>query len=223
MSGCDFFSRLICLSGLGSLNWILGKLTSAIANSIKGEIITLVERAVKNSLQGVINQHLPPTKEILWMKLLGSLDNQKGEQLLAVLLQDTQIGGAQDLNDILDHLEQGQGQEILEKISEIQGGSGLALLNDPEVLNFVSMIAADPNHQFDPSSLSEEKKVSICLALETLMKDNPTILQLLGVKETSVPFCDLRFDFPFLIYMTEQNPLQDTNLIIPQSSDRTTR
>ena len=58
------------------------------------------------------------------MKLLGSLDNQKGEQLLAVLLQDTQIDGAQDLNDILDHLEQGQGQEILEKISEIQGGSG---------------------------------------------------------------------------------------------------
>ena len=129
MSGCDFFSRLICLSGLGSLNWILGKLTSAIANSIKGEIITLVERAVKNSMQGVINQHLPPTKEIFWMKLLGGLDNQKGEHILGVLLQETQIGGAPDLNDILGQLEQGQGHEILEQISEIQEGSGLALLN----------------------------------------------------------------------------------------------
>ena len=200
MSECDFFFFSICLSGLGSLNWILGKLTSAIANSIKGEIIPLVERAVENSLQGVINQHLPPTKEILWMKLLGGLDNQKGKQILGVLLQETQIGGAPDLNDILGQLEQGQGHEILEQISEIQEGSGLALLNDPEVLNFVSMIAADPNHQFDPSSLSEEKKASICLALETLMKDNPTILQLLGVKETSVPFCDLRFDFFFFFF-----------------------
>ena len=93
----------------------------------------------------------------------------------------------------LEQILQGQGLPILKKVAQIQGGSGLALLNDAEVLNFVADIAADPSHQFDPSKLSHEKKSSICAALETLLRDNPTILLLLGVKETNVPFCDLRF------------------------------
>ena len=169
------------------MNWIVGKLTSAIAKTIKKNIVPKIERALKSSLQGVLNQHVPPTKEIFWMKLLSSLDNKKAEQFLDHVLK----GAVGDKG--LEQILQGQGLPILKKVAQIQGGSGLALLNDAEVLNFVADIAADPSHQFDPSKLSHEKKSRICAALETLLRDNPTILLLLGVKDTNVPFCDLRF------------------------------
>ena len=119
------------------MNWIVGKLTSAIAKTIKKNIVPKIERALKSSLQGVLNQHVPPMKEIFWMKLLSSLDNEKAEQFLDHLLKGA-VGGK-----ALEQILQGQGLPILKKVAQIQGGSGLALLNDAEVLNFVADIAAD--------------------------------------------------------------------------------
>ena len=68
------------------MNWIMGKLTSAIAKTIKKNIVPKIERALKSSLQGVLNQHVPPTKEIFWMKLLSNLGNEKAAQFLDHLL-----------------------------------------------------------------------------------------------------------------------------------------
>merc|ERR1712172_221474 len=55
----------VSVSGLGPLDWILGKLAGAIADTIKGFIIPLIEGPIKDILQNIINGMLPPTAAIL--------------------------------------------------------------------------------------------------------------------------------------------------------------
>jgi len=57
----------VSVSGLGPLDWILGKLAGAIADTIKGFIIPLIEGPIKDILQNIINGMLPPTAAILMM------------------------------------------------------------------------------------------------------------------------------------------------------------
>jgi len=76
-------------------------------------------------------------------------------------------------------------------ISQIQGGNGLGLLlKDPEILELLKKLG-DPKQEVDPSSISEGEKIVICEALETLMEDNPSILEVFGIKADSFNFCDL--------------------------------
>ena len=98
-----------------------------------------------------------------------------------------------NLNTLLSQIKPSQGQNILGIISQIQGGSGLGLLlKDPEILDLLKKLG-DPKEGMDPSSISEGKKIVICEALETLMEDNPSILEVFGIKADSFNFCDLRY------------------------------
>merc|ERR1711973_60923 len=45
----------VSVSGLGPLDWILGKLVGAIADTIKGFIIPLIEGPIRDILQNIIN------------------------------------------------------------------------------------------------------------------------------------------------------------------------
>jgi len=51
----------VSVSGLGPLDWILGKLVGAIADTIKGFIIPLIEGPIRDILQNIINGMMPPT------------------------------------------------------------------------------------------------------------------------------------------------------------------
>merc|ERR1712121_213123 len=53
------------ISGLGPLDWILGTVVGAIADTIKGFIIPLIEGPIKDILQNIINGMMPPTAAIL--------------------------------------------------------------------------------------------------------------------------------------------------------------
>merc|ERR1712198_628129 len=55
----------VSVSGLGPLDWILGKLVGAIADTIKGFIIPLIEGPIRDILQNIINGMMPPTALIL--------------------------------------------------------------------------------------------------------------------------------------------------------------
>merc|ERR1711936_52460 len=55
----------VSVSGLGPLDWILGKLAGAIADTIKGFIIPLIEGPIRDILQNIINGMMPPTAAIL--------------------------------------------------------------------------------------------------------------------------------------------------------------
>merc|ERR1711990_146638 len=54
----------VSVSGLGPLDWILGKLAGAIADTIKGFIIPLIEGPIRDILQNIINGMLPPTANL---------------------------------------------------------------------------------------------------------------------------------------------------------------
>merc|ERR1711970_414817 len=47
--------------GLGPLDWILGKLVGALADTIKGWIIPVIEGPIRDILQDIIDDMLPPT------------------------------------------------------------------------------------------------------------------------------------------------------------------
>jgi hypothetical protein len=46
--------------GLGPLDWILGKLVGAIADTVKGWIIPLIEGPIRDILQDIIDDMMPP-------------------------------------------------------------------------------------------------------------------------------------------------------------------
>ena len=46
--------------GLGPLDWILGKLVGAIADTVKDWIIPLIEGPIKDILQDIIDDMMPP-------------------------------------------------------------------------------------------------------------------------------------------------------------------
>eukprot|EP00091_Calanus_sinicus_P004154 TRINITY_DN1437_c0_g1_i1.p1 TRINITY_DN1437_c0_g1~~TRINITY_DN1437_c0_g1_i1.p1 ORF type:complete len:226 (+),score=81.76 TRINITY_DN1437_c0_g1_i1:143-820(+) len=50
----------VSVSGLGPLDWILGKLVGAIADTVKGWIIPLIEGPIKDILQDIIDDMMPP-------------------------------------------------------------------------------------------------------------------------------------------------------------------
>merc|ERR1712127_136865 len=54
----------VSISGLGPLDWILGKLVGGIADTIKGWIIPMIEGPIKDILQDIINGMMPPTAKI---------------------------------------------------------------------------------------------------------------------------------------------------------------
>merc|ERR1711936_1429011 len=55
----------VSVSGLGPLDWILGKLVGAIADTIKGFIIPLIEGPIRDILQNIINGMMPPTAAVI--------------------------------------------------------------------------------------------------------------------------------------------------------------
>merc|ERR1711892_595557 len=50
----------VSVSGLGPLDWILGKLVGAIADTVKDWIIPLIEGPIKDILQDIIDDMMPP-------------------------------------------------------------------------------------------------------------------------------------------------------------------
>merc|ERR1711892_602237 len=53
----------VSISGLGPLDWILGKLVGAIADTVKNFIVPLIEGPIRDILQDIIDDMMPPIPE----------------------------------------------------------------------------------------------------------------------------------------------------------------
>ena len=57
--------------GLGPLDWILGKLVGAIADSVKDSVVPLIEGPIRAILQDSIDDTLPPIPAKIILKQYG--------------------------------------------------------------------------------------------------------------------------------------------------------